>query len=62
MTEKILRWLVLINHSFPFAVGALAQFRGVEVLQPVVLGLFGAQLLLWLVVAKIGVRNEVHVV
>ncbi|KAF4457387.1 hypothetical protein FALBO_15215 [Fusarium albosuccineum] len=37
---------------FPFAVGALAQAGGVQVLQPVILGLFAIQLLLWLVVAR----------
>ncbi|KAJ3520413.1 hypothetical protein NM208_g13717 [Fusarium decemcellulare] len=45
---------------FPFAVGALAQAGGVQVLQPVILGLFAIQLLLWLVVARMKfVRDEV---
>ena len=35
---------------FPFAVGALSQARGVQVLQPVVLALLGAVLGLWLAV------------
>ncbi|KAM0512945.1 hypothetical protein ACHAPE_008304 [Trichoderma viride] len=37
---------------FPFAVGALAQAYGVQVLQPVALALFGAQLLLWLFISR----------
>lgn len=32
----------------PFAVGAIAQARGVKVLQPVILGLSGGILMLWL--------------
>ncbi|KAF4997288.1 hypothetical protein FDECE_12105 [Fusarium decemcellulare] len=44
---------------FPFAVGALAQAGGVQVLQPVILGLFAIQLVLWLVVARMKfVREE----
>lgn len=54
------RWIfsILTLLSFPLSVGALAQFRGVEVLQPVVLGMFAVQLLLWLVLAQIEVRPE----
>ncbi|KAL6880886.1 major facilitator superfamily domain-containing protein [Trichoderma novae-zelandiae] len=37
---------------FPFAVGALAEAYGVEVLQPVALALFGAQLGLWLFISR----------
>ncbi|UKZ58921.1 uncharacterized protein TrAtP1_000243 [Trichoderma atroviride] len=37
---------------FPFAVGALAQAYGVQVLQPVALALFAAQLLLWLFISR----------
>jgi fucose permease len=33
---------------FPFAVGAIAQSKGVQVLQPIVLALLGIILLLWL--------------
>ncbi|KAL5088250.1 hypothetical protein Trisim1_006702 [Trichoderma cf. simile WF8] len=37
---------------FPFAVGALAEAYGVEVLQPVALALFGLQLVLWLFISR----------
>lgn len=37
---------------FPFVAGALAQAYGVQVLQPVALALFAAQLLLWLFISK----------
>ncbi|KAK5996926.1 Bypass of stop codon 6-like protein [Cladobotryum mycophilum] len=37
---------------FPFIVGALAQSFGVQVLQPVILVLFGLQLLLWLFISR----------
>ncbi|PTB67635.1 MFS general substrate transporter [Trichoderma citrinoviride] len=37
---------------FPFAVGALAEAYGVEVLQPVALALFGSQLGLWLFISR----------
>jgi fucose permease len=37
---------------FPFIVGAIAQARGVKMLQPVVLGLLGAITLLWFVIPK----------
>ncbi|THZ21746.1 MFS general substrate transporter [Aureobasidium pullulans] len=33
---------------FPFAIGALAQAKGVQVLQPIILSLFAVQLVLWL--------------
>lgn len=49
---------MLTLFSFPLSVGALAQIRGVEVLQPMVLGMFGIQLLLWLVLAQMEVRPE----
>lgn len=37
---------------FPFAVGAIAQARGVQVLQPIILGLLGVILGLWLCLPK----------
>ncbi|UKZ80384.1 hypothetical protein TrVFT333_008143 [Trichoderma virens FT-333] len=37
---------------FPFAVGALAEAYGVQVLQPVALALFGSQLALWLFISR----------
>ncbi|KAL7937335.1 major facilitator superfamily domain-containing protein [Trichoderma chlorosporum] len=37
---------------FPFAVGALAEAYGVQVLQPVALALFGSQLVLWLFISR----------
>ncbi|KAL7944269.1 major facilitator superfamily domain-containing protein [Trichoderma barbatum] len=37
---------------FPFAVGALAEAYGVQVLQPVALALFGLQLVLWLFISR----------
>jgi hypothetical protein len=42
----------ILPSSFPFVVGALAQAYGVQVLQPVALALFGAQLLLWLFISR----------
>ncbi|TKA78790.1 hypothetical protein B0A49_00822 [Cryomyces minteri] len=43
---------------FPFAVGAIAQARGVQVLQPVVLALLAVILLLWLGLPRIGRKSE----
>lgn len=37
----------------PFAVGALAQRFGITVLQPVILGLLGLSLLIWISLPKI---------
>lgn len=46
-------WLThFSSYSFPFAVGALAEAYGVEVLQPVALALFGLQLVLWLFISR----------
>lgn len=43
---------------FPFAVGAVAQSKGVQVLQPIVLILLVVLLLLWLSLPKMNKRNE----
>lgn len=41
----------------PFLVGAIAQARGVKVLQPFILGLSGAIFLLWLGLPRVSKRN-----
>jgi fucose permease len=43
---------------FPFAIGALAQAKGVQVLQPIILALFGTQLVLWLCLPRIGRKKD----
>ena len=43
---------------FPFAVGAIAQAKGVEVLQPIVLALLGIILALWLGLPRIHRKEE----
>ena len=43
---------------FPFAVGAIAQAKGVEVLQPIVLALLGVILALWLCLPRIHRKEE----
>lgn len=43
---------------FPFAVGAIAQAKGVQVLQPIILALMGVILLLWLGLPRIGKKDE----
>ncbi|TQN72750.1 Bypass of stop codon protein 6 [Colletotrichum shisoi] len=42
----------------PFAVGALAQAKGVQVLQPVILAFLAVMLGLWLCLPRIGDKNE----
>ncbi|KAI1503502.1 MFS general substrate transporter [Biscogniauxia marginata] len=42
----------------PFAVGAIAQAQGVQVLQPVILALLGVILLLWIGLPRIGKKEE----
>lgn len=42
----------------PFAVGAIAQAKGVKVLQPFVLGLLGGILLLWLGLPRVSKKNR----
>ena len=42
----------------PFAVGAIAQARGVEVLQPFIIGLSGGILLLWLGLPRMPKKGE----
>ena len=37
----------------PFAVGAIAQARGVQILQPIIIGLSGGMLALWLCLWRI---------
>jgi len=43
---------------FPFAVGAIAQAKGVQVLQPIILALLGVILGLWLCLPRIHKKNE----
>ncbi|KAF2094580.1 MFS general substrate transporter [Rhizodiscina lignyota] len=43
---------------FPFAVGAIAQAKGVGVLQPIVLALLVVILLLWLCLPRMGEKEE----
>ncbi|CAO2650485.1 Nn.00g017770.m01.CDS01 [Neocucurbitaria sp. VM-36] len=43
---------------FPFAVGAIAQAKGVQVLQPIVLALLGVILGLWLCLPRIHKKQE----
>ncbi|KAI0444222.1 putative MFS transporter [Xylaria telfairii] len=42
----------------PFAVGALAQAKGVQVLQPIILALFAAILLVWCGLPRMGKRKD----
>lgn len=42
----------------PFAVGAIAQSKGVGVLQPIILALLGVLLLLWLALPKFNRKKE----
>ncbi|KAF6832240.1 MFS transporter [Colletotrichum musicola] len=42
----------------PFAVGALAQAKGVQVLQPIILAFLGVMLVLWLCLPRIGHKEE----
>ncbi|KAH7095640.1 major facilitator superfamily domain-containing protein [Paraphoma chrysanthemicola] len=43
---------------FPFAVGAIAQSKGVQVLQPIILALLGVILVLWLCLPRIHKKSE----
>ena len=43
---------------FPFAVGAIAQAKGVKVLQPIVLALLAAILALWICLPRIRKKTE----
>jgi MFS family permease len=43
---------------FPFAIGAIAQKKGVEVLQPVVLALLVADFLLWLSLPRVEKQKQ----
>ncbi|KAK1689979.1 major facilitator superfamily domain-containing protein [Colletotrichum godetiae] len=42
----------------PFAVGALAQAKGVQVLQPIILAFLGIMLVFWLCLPRIGRKQE----
>lgn len=42
----------------PFAVGAIAQAKGVQVLQPIVLGFLAVLLALWLCLPRLGKKRE----
>lgn len=43
---------------FPFAVGAIAQAKGVRVLQPIILALFAVIFVLWLLLPRIDKKRE----
>jgi len=43
---------------FPFAVGAIAQVKGVKVLQPIILGLFACILGLWLMLPRMSKKRD----
>ncbi|GAW26089.1 putative tetracycline resistance protein [Rosellinia necatrix] len=42
----------------PFAVGAVAQAKGVQALQPIILALFGAIFVVWCGLPRIGKKKE----
>jgi fucose permease len=42
----------------PFAIGAIAQSQGVQVLQPIILSILGALLILWLALPKTWKRED----
>jgi fucose permease len=42
----------------PFAVGAIAQAKGVQVLQPIIIALLGAILLVWLGLPRFNTKKE----
>jgi fucose permease len=42
----------------PFAVGALAQAKGVQVLQPIILAFLVVQLILWLCLPRFEKKKE----
>lgn len=43
---------------FPFAVGAIAQSKGVGVLQPIILALFAIIFVLWLLLPRLDKKGE----
>ena len=43
---------------FPFAVGAIAQAKGVQVLQPIIMGLLGVIFGLWLCLPRFHKKQE----
>ena len=43
---------------FPFAVGVLAQAKGVQVLQPIILALLGAIWVLWLMLPRMSRKKD----
>jgi len=44
--------------AFPFAVGAIAQRKGVQVLQPIVMALLATLLVLWLCLPRIQKKKD----
>lgn len=43
---------------FPFAVGAIAQAKGVQVLQPIILALLAVIWLIWLAMPRMGKKKD----
>jgi len=43
---------------FPFAVGAIAQAKGVQVLQPIIVALLAVIWLLWMALPKMSTKKE----
>ena len=43
---------------FPYAIGAIAQAKGVQVLQPIILALLAVIWILWLCLPRIGKKRE----
>lgn len=43
---------------FPYVIGAIAQAKGVQVLQPIILALLACILVLWLCLPKINKKRE----
>lgn len=43
---------------FPFAIGAIAQVRGVQVLQPIVLAILAAALFIWMLLPSLSGKNK----
>jgi len=43
---------------FPYAIGAIAQARGVQVLQPIILALLVAIFILWILLPRIGKKED----
>jgi fucose permease len=43
---------------FPYAIGAIAQAKGVQVLQPIILALLAVIFVLWLCLPRIGKKKD----